>query len=46
MTLGDLRGKMSLEELLGWSAYFSVKSDREEKEIEKSRQQAQYRKVR
>jgi hypothetical protein len=37
---------MSLEELLGWSAYLSVKADREEKEMEKSRQQAQFRKVR
>ena len=46
MTLADLRASMSLEELLGWSAYLSVKSDREEKEMEKARQQAQYRKVR
>ena len=37
---------MSLEELFGWSAYLSVKADREEKEMEKARQQAQYRKVR
>ena len=46
MTLADLRASMSLEELLGWSAYLSIKSDREEKEMERSRQQAQYRKVR
>ena len=46
MTLADLRASMSLEELLGWSAYLSVKADREEKEMEKSRQQAQFRKVR
>ena len=46
MTLADLRASMSLEELFGWSAYLSVKADREEKEMEKARQQAQYRKVR
>ena len=46
MTLAELRAKMSLEELFGWSAYLSVKSDREEKEMERSREQAQYRKVR
>ena len=46
MTLAGLRASMSFEELLGWSAYLSVKSDREEKEMEKARQQAQYRKVR
>ena len=46
MTLGELRAKMSFEELLGWSAYLSLKSEREEKEMEKARQQAQYRKVR
>jgi len=37
---------MSTEELFGWSAYLSVKADREEKEMERSRQQAQLRKVR
>ena len=46
MTLTDLRSKMSFEELLGWSAYLSVKSDREEKEMEKARRQAQQRRVR
>ena len=46
MTLADLRASMSLEELLAWSAYLSVKADREEKEMERSRQQAQFRKVR
>lgn len=46
MTLAGLRASMSFEELLGWSAYLSVKSDREEKEMEKARQQAQFRKVR
>ena len=46
MTLAGLRSSMSFEELLGWSADLSVKADREEKEMEKARQQAQYRKVR
>ena len=46
MTLAQLRASMSMEELLAWSAYCSVKSDREQKEIERSRQQAQYRRVR
>jgi hypothetical protein len=46
MTLGQLRAAMSAEELLGWSAYCTLKSEREEKEMEKARQQAQYRKVR
>ena len=46
MTLADLRASMSLEELLGWSAYLSVKSDREEKEMERARQRAQFRGVR
>tara|TARA_X000001382_G_scaffold124927_2_gene109923 strand:- start:323 stop:553 length:231 start_codon:yes stop_codon:yes gene_type:complete len=46
MTLAQLRASMSLEELQAWSAYCSVKSDREQKEIERSRQEAQYRRVR
>jgi len=46
MTLAQLRASMSMEELVAWSAYYSVKSDREQKEIERSRQQAQYRRVR
>lgn len=46
MTLAQLRASMSMEELVAWSAYCSVKSDREQKEIERSRQQAQYRRVR
>ena len=46
MTLADLRASMSLEELLGWSAYLTVKSEREEKEMENSRHKAQLRKVR
>ena len=46
MTLTDLRSKMSFKELLAWSVYLSIKSDREEKEMEKARRQAQQRKVR
>jgi hypothetical protein len=46
MTLGQLRSTMSAEELYGWSAYLTLKAEREEKEMEKARQQAQYRKVR
>tara|TARA_Y100000401_G_scaffold33725_1_gene25104 strand:+ start:3324 stop:3494 length:171 start_codon:yes stop_codon:yes gene_type:complete len=46
MTLLQLRTTMSTEELLGWSAYCTLKAEREEKEMEKARQQAQFRKVR
>jgi hypothetical protein len=46
MTLAQLRATMSAEELIGWSAYLTLKSEREEKEMEKARQQAQFRKVR
>ena len=46
MTLLQLRTTMSAEELLGWSAYCTLKAEREEKEMEKSRQRAQYRGVR
>jgi hypothetical protein len=46
MTLGQLRSTMSVKELYGWSAYLTLKAEREEKEMEKARQQAQFRKVR
>ena len=46
MTLGQLRSTMSVEELLGWSAYCTLKSEREEKEMDKAREQAQMRRVR
>tara|TARA_R100000278_G_scaffold68830_1_gene54628 strand:- start:1840 stop:2010 length:171 start_codon:yes stop_codon:yes gene_type:complete len=46
MTLGQLRSTMSAEELYGWSTYLTLKAEREEKEMEKARQQAQFRKVR
>ena len=37
---------MSVQELYAWSAYFSLKSDREEEAYEKAKRQAQSRKVR
>jgi hypothetical protein len=46
MTLGQLRSTMSAEELQGWSAYLTLKSEREQKEMEQSRRQAQMRGVR
>tara|TARA_R100000231_G_scaffold52021_1_gene43914 strand:+ start:198 stop:338 length:141 start_codon:yes stop_codon:yes gene_type:complete len=46
MTLGDLKKKMTLEELYGWNAYFTLKSEREEKAYEDAQKKAQYRKVR
>ena len=46
MTLGDLKKKMTLEELYGWNAYFTLKSEREEKAYEDAKKKAQYRKVR
>jgi len=46
MTLGDLKKKMTLEELYAWNAYFSLKHDRETKAYENAQKKAQYRKVR
>lgn len=37
---------MSMEELYSWSAYLSLKSDREEEAYENARKQAQFKKVR
>jgi len=34
MSLSDVR-KMTLEEVLGWSAYFQILNEDQEKEIEK-----------
>jgi len=36
MSLSDVR-KMTLEEVLGWSAYFQVLNEDQEKEMEKAR---------
>ncbi|ADD94425.1 hypothetical protein [uncultured phage MedDCM-OCT-S05-C36] len=46
MTVAELRSTMSTEELFAWSAYCSLKAEREDKEMEKARRQAQYRRVR
>ncbi len=37
---------MSVQELYAWSAYFSLKSDRENEAYEKAKRQAQVRKIR
>ena len=37
---------MSLQELYGWNAYFTIKSEREEEAYEKAKRQAQTREVR
>jgi hypothetical protein len=36
MSLADVR-KMTLEEIIGWSAYFQVLNENQEKEMEKIR---------
>tara|TARA_R100000654_G_scaffold20010_1_gene40542 strand:+ start:1754 stop:1924 length:171 start_codon:yes stop_codon:yes gene_type:complete len=46
MTVVQLRSTMSTEELFSWSAYCSLKAEREDKELDKARQQAQYRRMR
>ena len=46
MTVAQLRSTMSTEELFAWSAYCSLRAEREDKEMQKARQQAQYRRVR
>jgi|TARA_R100000482_G_scaffold58040_1_gene21064 hypothetical protein len=46
MTLAQLRESMSTQELFGWSAYCSLKAEMEQKEMDKAREQAQYRRVR
>tara|TARA_R100001082_G_C4282472_1_gene124492 strand:+ start:156 stop:341 length:186 start_codon:yes stop_codon:yes gene_type:complete len=35
MTVKQLTGNLSLEELIGWSAFFELKNEREEKEKER-----------
>jgi len=34
MTLGQLREAMTTEELLAWSAYFSIREDEEKKALD------------
>jgi len=46
ITLDYLKKNMNLEELYGWNAYFTLKSEREEKAYENMKKKAQYRKVR
>ena len=45
-TFKELREKMSIQELYGWNAYFTIKAEREEEAYEKAKRQAQVRKVR
>jgi len=37
---------MSTQELFAWSAYFTLKAEREEEAYEEAKRRAQYRKVR
>ena len=45
-TFKELREKMSIQELYGWNAYFTIKDEREEEAYEKAKRQAQVRKIR
>lgn len=42
----ELRQKISTQELFAWNAYFRIQAEREEKEHEKAKRQAQNRKIR
>tara|TARA_R100001460_G_scaffold63108_3_gene103352 strand:+ start:58 stop:276 length:219 start_codon:yes stop_codon:yes gene_type:complete len=46
ITLAQLRSTMSAEELRGWSAYFQLKNEREEQQIQKAKEQARLQRVR
>ena len=37
MSLSELRSKMTPEEIIGWSAYFQILNEDQEKEIAKAR---------
>lgn len=37
ITLSELRATMTAEEVLGWSAYFQVLNEEQEKELAKAR---------
>ena len=37
MSLSEVRTTMTAEELLGWSAYFKILNEDQEKEMEKAR---------
>ena len=37
LTLSEVRATMTAEELLGWSAYFQILNEDQQKEIEKAK---------
>lgn len=37
LSLGQVRNMMTAEELLGWSAYFQILNEDQQKEIEKAK---------
>jgi hypothetical protein len=37
LTLSEVRNRMTAEELIGWSAYFQILNEDQEKEIEKAK---------
>jgi hypothetical protein len=37
LTLTDVRATMTAEELIGWSAYFSILNEDQQKELEKAK---------
>ena len=37
LTLSEVRNRMTAEELIGWSAYFSILNEDQQKEIDKAR---------
>lgn len=37
LTLSEVRAKMTAEELIGWSAYFRILNEDQQKEIEKAK---------
>ena len=37
MTLSEVRAKMTAEELIGWSAYFIILNEDQQKEMEKAK---------
>lgn len=43
LTLYELKSKMTEEELQLWAAYFSIKSKRQEKDMEKIKRQSRTR---
>ena len=45
-TFKELQERVSVQELYGWNAYFTIKAEREEEAYEKAKRQAQVRKVR